>query len=201
MPGGDDATRLFFSPDVLVMTIPIIGRYPSVNNVGADGFRGGRKSKAYVDLYDAVYQLGERAVEQGWRKIEDPARISITRYAVTRAPRDSVNIGTAECNALTECGVWTDDAFGQTFSSSIVVDPLGPDRILIIVQRLTPIAPNPRTAAAPKRARVEAAKLPAAPHSGRTALIDGKPVPYEDALALLRGDAPARGHGSTRHRR
>lgn len=36
-PGGDVATRLFFSRDVLVMAISIIGRYPSVNHVGADG--------------------------------------------------------------------------------------------------------------------------------------------------------------------
>lgn len=185
--GTDESgAGFFFFDDILVMSIPIVGRYPSQNEIGADGFRGGRKSKAYRDLFAVVTRISERVVAMGWRKIVEPARVTVTRYATTRAARDAINLGTAELNALTKGGVWLDDALGADVSASVVVSD-GPDRVLIVVQRLSEIRPNPRSAAAkPKRATEQTAQQS---HSGQVAYMDGRPISMDTALELIRKDS------------
>jgi hypothetical protein len=155
--------------DVLVLTIPLRAavrervagewkerpaRYPSVNHAGVGAARFGRKTPDYVALAADVEAAGRAAVDAGWTTIDHPCRCWITRYVPDARLRDALNLGQCEANALTRAGVWTDDTLAGPITLDVQPRSDPPDRVVIVVQRLTP-APGsvPRAARPPQEKR------------------------------------------------
>jgi hypothetical protein len=191
--------------DVLVLTIPLrhgMG-YPSANRQGKDAFRGGGKSDAYRALAFDVEEAAKAAVDAGWETIAYPCRVSITYYRPDRQVVDAANIGSAECNALTRAGIWTDDELARPILLDYQPGDPGPARVVVIVQRLAPplgIAPR---VARPRRNAVPAAIMPAAgqnapggpewPKGTRVPTLNGRPITMADAIALVQREGSKRG--------
>lgn len=123
--------------DVLTLTIPLGGRYPSRNQEGRDNHRFGRKSDEYRDLTRAVIEAAKAEMARtGWETAECECLTIITRYMPNHLRADSLNIGSAECNALTAAGVWSDDRLAQPCLFHIRYDDEGPHRVSIVVMKL-----------------------------------------------------------------
>jgi Holliday junction resolvase RusA-like endonuclease len=137
--------------DVLTLTIPLGARYPSRNHEGKDNQRFGRKSDEYRDLTQAVIEAARaEMMRTGWVQAECECLTIITRYMPNHLRADSLNIGSAECNALTAAGVWSDDRLAQPCTMHIRYDDEGPHRVTIVVMKLYEPA-NVRIVAKPKR--------------------------------------------------
>ncbi len=123
--------------DVLTITVPIVGRYPSVNHIGRDGLSKGRKSPAYRRLYDTVLKAAREAIAAcRWESVprDEDAFVVATRYCPDRRRLDRWNIGKCEADALTEAGVWEDDCVAEPYLRRFH-DPAGPDRVAFVVMR------------------------------------------------------------------
>ena len=140
------------SPDVLTVRAILGGKkYPSKNQEGADGRRGGRKSPQYIALSELICAnaTAER-LATGWTTASCPCLAVVVLYVPDRQyRRDAFNIGTAEANALTNAGIWADDTLAHEVIKKIVIDPTGPLRVTITVfklfepQHLRSLEPNP----------------------------------------------------------
>jgi len=181
--------------DVLVVTAFVPGAYPSVNAVGRDSFRGGRKSPEYVDLFAAVRDAAEAETARiGWVCAEYPCDVSVTFYHRDKRRRDCSNLAKTELDALTAAGVWVDDTLARAVHLDIEYDPAGESRVVIVVRRkfavhvaqVSPLlAKARRTRGRSPESELVHAEAPKPP--GRVAYINGKPVPREQALAEIRG--------------
>ena len=174
-----------------MLTIPLRPGmlYPTAVERGLDGRRGA-KSAAYKALSHDVEEAGRAAVAAGWETIAYPCRAWLTRYAPDARVRDPINHGSCEWNALTRAGVWTDDSLATT---TLDVQPRSqpPDRVVIVIQRLSPIpgatARSPRPVA-PKVAR-KASVAPAPRKSPSQPIQDlrsGDVLTFSQRDALLR---------------
>jgi hypothetical protein len=132
--------------DFLAISVPTFwgngSRYPSVNHMGRDGLRGGRKTKEYHDLFAAVRgaALGE-AFACGWKTADYPVEVHLKRYVITRRAVDSANLGKCELDALQSAGIVKNDSLIRLFPD-VQYDPTprAIDRLAIIVLRLFPPA-------------------------------------------------------------
>ena len=175
-----------FTADVLTMTV-LIGEhgYPSLNRIGADSRRNGRKSKAYHALHDDIVRIGEYAVQCGWKMVEYPCDVSITLYAVTKAPRDGLNIGHVEGNSLTHARVWADDRLAPHPRPGWVYDPAGPERVVITITKLPQV--GAQKAAKPRPVQENPRKYKKVQtDDGRHATLGGQPITVDAAMKLVR---------------
>jgi hypothetical protein len=79
--------------DILSIIVPLGSSYPSVNHVGKDGFRGGRKSDAYRKLFADVEQAARAEIERtGWTKAETECSLTIVRFTPHRRRIDAGNM-------------------------------------------------------------------------------------------------------------
>jgi hypothetical protein len=166
--------------------------YPSENHAGANGFRGGPKSPEAKALAYDVEEAAREAIAAGWQRIEFPCRCSITRYKPDARVADAVNVGGVECNSLTRAGVWTDDEIGRPITLDVQPKSDGPDRVVIVVQRVTaPVGAIPRAprGQAPRNAGKAPATVPdwkpgdAIPDG--YALLGGKLISRAEAMAKI----------------
>ncbi len=191
--------------DVLSLSVPLpTTAYPSVNSLGGDGFRGGKKTVAYHALFDAVKAAAEAEMARtGWETADflvDATLVLVTRSARIR---DASNCGKCEMDALTAAGVWLDDALARPWRTDCENDPSGPDRVVIVVRRRYPIiVPRGSPMVANTRRRRPASIPPGAivplhdPRgTSQIALVNGRAVPLEDALRDL-GLPPRRSRDS-----
>ena len=197
------------SRDVFSITIPVpSGTYPSVNHLGINGQRGGGKSREYEELFASVKEaaLAEMA-RIGWTTAEYDVEGWFTRYHPRANVFDCSNAFKAEPDALEKAGVVANDTLIRPFHKSAQYDPIGPDRVVIVLQRLYPRITDVRAAAPPKSARKPKAKPPEQivpplsrrPSTGQTAQINGHDVPYGEAARLVREEL-ARGSSRRRSR-
>lgn len=145
---------LYGSPDVLVLSIPLrfgMG-YPTANGAVTGALRAGAKSPAYKALSFDVEEAARAAVAAGWAPIAYPCRVTITYYRPDRHVVDAANLGSAECNALTRAGAWTDDDLARPLLLDYQPGDPGPARVVVIVQRLAPpLGMAPRLARTPRK--------------------------------------------------
>lgn len=200
---------------MLVLTVPLRdgARYPSVNHSVRGSASYGAKTDDYNALAADVEEAAGSAVAAGWETIAYPCRAWITRYVPDARVFDALNLGQCEANALTRAGVWTDDQLACPIMLDVQPKCEGPDRVVIVVQRLAPpmgLAPRaPRPKIAKRRRGPAAAQTSAAPTPGapgaRTAakttgwragdpipdgfaLLGRELVPIAEAMALIGGD-------------
>ena len=122
--------------DVLTISVPLASRYPSVNHLGRDGVRAGRKTPEYHALFAAVKEAAEREiVRTGWTTAHDCVDTSVVLYRTTQRWQDPQNIGKVELDSLTAAKVWADDHLAKPWHTDIEYDPNGPDRVVIILRR------------------------------------------------------------------
>jgi len=123
--------------DVLSLCIPIPGRYPSVNSLGRDGLRFGRKSEEYRALFKAVKEAAEAEMARtGWITATCECLSVIVRYIGDRRRTDAANLAKCEWDALTAAGVWSDDRLANPCHFAIRRDPNGEHRVSIVVVKL-----------------------------------------------------------------
>jgi Holliday junction resolvase RusA-like endonuclease len=176
--------------DIFTITVPIPkGTYPSVNHTGINGFRGGGKSKEYRELFASVKAaaIAEMA-RTGWTTAEYDCAGWITRYHPHARKLDCSNLSKAENDALEEAGVVLNDTLIRPIHKDAQYDKNGPDRIVIVLQRLYPRitdvhTPKPKPIRTPKVVAIVNPLPPVtkAPKVG-LAYIDGKVVPYGEAM-------------------
>lgn len=181
--------------DVIVITAPVPGAYPSVNATGRDGFRGGRKTPEYLALFDAVREAAGREMERvGWICAEYLCATTVTFYHTDKRQRDCSNLAKCELDALTTARVWLDDSLARPVTLETEYDPKGPARVVIIVRRkfpthiaqVSPLLAKARgTRATPAPVVSEPAAVVATP--GRIAWRNGVAIPREQALCEIRG--------------
>jgi len=193
--------------DVLAISVPLGSRYASVNSVGANGHRAGKKSDAYKRLFADVKTAAEAEMARiGWQKASCECFAMIVRYVVTRRRGDASNQGKCELDALTAAGVWDDDSLATPFVSSVCYAPEGGHRLAIVVVKqrqevpaakrlgsvgaarpLTPDAvPGGTRTATPSRESVLAAWRPGDPIPDGCAVLGGKLVMLDYAKELIR---------------
>lgn len=121
--------------DVLSITVPIGAKYASVNSVGANGHRAGKKSPEYKALFADVKAAAETEIKWlGWDKAECECLAMIVRYVADRRRHDAMNLGKCEWDALTEAGVWLDDSLANPCLPMIRY--CAPHRVTIVVVKL-----------------------------------------------------------------
>ena len=190
--------------DVLVLTIPLrfgMG-YPTANGAVTGALRAGAKSPSYKALAFDVEEAAKAAVDAGWEPIAYPCRLSITYYRPDRHVVDAANCGSAECNALTRAGVWTDDELARPILLDYQPGDPGAARVVVIVQRLAPPLGLAPRAARPRRNAVPATIPPASdsnapqapewPASTRVPTLNGKPISMQEAIALVHKEGAKR---------
>jgi hypothetical protein len=177
------------SADVLVIEAVTPAQYPSVNQSVSGSHRAGKKSPGYHDLFNQVVTQGKAAVDAGWQMIVHPCRLTVIRYCPDGRVFDALNLAQTEANALTRAGVWADDTLAQSVHLRFHPHSEGPDRVVIIVERLPapagikPRAPRPRKSKAADVAT--ASTKPVTASHDRYALLNGEPIPMEEALRLV----------------
>ena len=196
--------------DVLSITVPIGSRYASVNGLGANGHRAGKKSPEYHTLFDDVKRAAEAEIARtGWTTAECDCFAMIVRYVENRKRHDAMNLAKVEWDSLTAAGVWTDDSLANPCLPMIRYST--PHRITIVVVKLyesvlTPVECPPGVQASrPRRSAQAGNDVPKpdagpataasgssrrrAPASGTSALhLSWKPGdPIPDGHALLNG--------------
>jgi hypothetical protein len=177
--------------DALIVTAPVPGRYPTVNSLGSDGFRGGKKSIEYHDLFTAVKDNAEsEMLRTGWTMATYYCAVSATLYRNTKRKIDAGNLLKCEADALTAAGVWADDYLARPNTLDVEYDPNGESRVVIIIRRRFPDAFD-----APKveRLRPSRPKGPIAVEQFDKPVtrepmgeINGVPVPRSQILADLK---------------
>lgn len=203
------------APDVLVITVPIVGAYASTNDVGKIDRR---KSPAYKDLFRNTREIARAEMARvGWLPATFNCDVSIVRYTPTLQRRDASNLGKAELDALSPstaqqilrdrcepfAGVWTNDELARPFHADVQYDPNGEDRIVVVIRRRFPDPPpkpaaeqrpeNARKGPAQPRQRTQrtpptylTAIRPAAA-SHETATAHPRPAVIGDARPLING--------------
>ena len=200
--------------DALSFEVPTFpgggSKYPSVNQLGRDDRRGGRKSSEYLDLFRAVRMAAWDAMKAtDWETAEDLVEVHLKRYIPDLRRADRSNAFKCELDAMEPGrrgdespdfpGVYRNDSLVRPFPD-IVRDlrPGAVDRIAIVVIRAA--LPNPpRTNGKPakvKRGSVTPT-IPAAQASNasqglkttipeeRFAILNGKRIPWDQALGLV----------------
>jgi Holliday junction resolvase RusA-like endonuclease len=190
--------------DVLVVTVPTFpeggGQYPSVNSLGANGWRGGKKTSEYLALYRAVKAEAERQIKAtGWVTADYICEVHWKRYTITKRAFDSQNCGKCENDALEEAGVFANDNLVKWCPDVPQYDPSpgAIDRIAMVVIRLYPplnvlekraVGKNSRRVH-PEVVEQREDKAPvSAPYilgNPQVAYLDGRPIPMCEALALV----------------
>lgn len=175
-------------PDVFSISVPLPkGSYPGVNHLGADGFRGGRKTANYHALRKSVMDAAQREMARtGWETATWYCECTWTRYSRTRRLSDPGNGNKVEADALEAAGVVENDTLLRPIHLSCEYDPDGVERIVIVLLRrypplLTKGAPLKRG----MRPRLLAAAKAKDSKPMPMALLDGKPVPYEHARRMI----------------
>jgi hypothetical protein len=131
--------------DVLTICIPTFpdggSVYPSVNHLGCDGRRGGRKSPEFHALFEAVKIAAEYEMLGGWTTATYLVEVHLKRYLTTRKSTDSSNLGKCEIDALQAAGVVVNDSLVRLFAD-VQYDPSpgAIDRISLVVIRTFPPA-------------------------------------------------------------
>lgn len=197
--------------DVLSITVELSGNgYPTKNREGKDGFRGGRKSDVYREVSASVEAVARVEIARiGWTTATCECAGIIMRVVPKRWKSDALNIGTAEANALTAAGVWSDDQACNPAIKYVRYDSDGPHRIVIVIVKLhQPVtsevkaiaAPRIHPPATPKAAKAKPERThapcevlaktwrPGDPIPKDCALVNGVPVPHARALAMIRGE-------------
>lgn len=184
--------------DVFSITVDVPeGAYPSVNSLGGNGHRAGRKTSQYHELGRRVKAAAAAEIERsGWAMATYDCHGWIVRYITERRIMDASNIAKGEMDFLQGAGVVANDSLIRPITKDIQFDPSGPDRIVIILLRLYPRvqdvgkkhparagqARSTRPPALARRGRdVELHPSTKAPQ-GRIAYIDGRPASYGEAL-------------------
>lgn len=121
-----------------MISVEFPGRqYPSKNRELATSDAGGAKSAIYTWLTRATKKAAIEAMTIAeWTMANSPCFFMITLIVPNRQRRDALNLGTAEANALTKVGVWSDDTLALPAIKNIVVDPRTPMRVVMLVQKL-----------------------------------------------------------------
>lgn len=178
--------------DVLAITVPLGSRYASVNGVGRDNRRGGRKSDAYKRLYADVKAAAEAEIARtGWTTATANCFAMIVRYVPGNRRCDAMNQGKCEWDALTAAGVWDDDRWANP-SLPWIVPNAGEHRIAIVVVKLAAQAVPARAEEmlarkqTPRRRAEAGASAALHPIVERMAKLNGKPIPLADALEMIR---------------
>ena len=191
--------------DVLIVSAPVPGAYPTVNTMWAGSSRGGKKSLVYTDLFDAVQRAAEAEIDRtGWTTAAYYCAVSLTLYRNTRREIDCANTSKAELDAMTAAGVWVDDKFARPFLADTEYDPSGESRVVIVVRRRFPdmhfTADAPAKVPIAARLRAQGARKPRSKPFcppgpeidaqeaifGRTVLVDGRPATAAEKAALDR---------------
>ena len=176
--------------DIFTITVPVPkGTYPSSNNMGGNGFRGGFKTREYKALGQSVLDASIAEMQRiGWDTATYYVSGSITRYQKTRIHSDPSNLGKCECDFLEKAGVVLNDTLIRPIAKDIQYDPDGEDRIVIVLQRLytraaDTVSPKLKPIRTPKAVAIVNPLPPVtkAPKVG-LAYIDGKAVTYGEAL-------------------
>jgi Endodeoxyribonuclease RusA len=90
-------------------------------------------------MFDAVKRAATAAMAATkWECTHLPHRVTWTRYLTDMRRMDPLNGGKVEMDALTEAGVWFDDSQAYPVTMDKQIDRNGPDRVVIIIQRLRP---------------------------------------------------------------
>ncbi len=133
--------------DVLSITVPIGSRYASVNGVGANGHRAGKKSPEYHRLFDDVKTAAETEMKWiGWDKAEcECFRDDRSLRSKTGSRHDAMNLGKCEWDALTEAGVWlrTMPVRRTPYMPMDSLQCAGMHRVTIVVVKLYQSVPGP----------------------------------------------------------
>lgn len=204
--------------DVLSFVVPTFPgggtKYPSVNQLGRDDRRGGRKSSEYLDLFRAVRAAAWEAMKAtGWETAEDLVELHLKRYIPDLRRADRSNLGKCEADAMEPGrpgdeqpdfpGVYRNDHLVRPFPD-IVRDlrPGAVDRIAIVVIRAAlPHSPaaNGKPAKAKRAALPEPILTPISSDASqglkttipeeRFALLNGKRVPWDKALEMIHREA------------
>ena len=177
--------------DVLVVVALVPGAYPTVNHLGKDGQRGGRKSVEYHDLGKAVKDAAEAEIARvGWVTSTYPCAVSFTLYHRTGIFPDVDNIPKCPNDFLAVAGVFTTDKLARPVVVDVEYDPDGPARLVIIVRRRFP-SYRSKLALPVVRARSITKVVPpvvadVAVVPVKWAYVDGKRIPYDVAMAAIR---------------
>jgi Holliday junction resolvase RusA-like endonuclease len=192
-------------PDVLVISASIDGAYPSVNSLGKDGRRYGRKTDEYKALFAAVKDAASAEMfRTGWVTTSDECEVTVTRYVRDRRRRDAGNMSKVELDALSRACVWEDDSQATRVVLEIMHDPKGEDRVVIVVRRwrathfATSNDVGKREVAADGIRRKQGRSLPCSATSAARsqseqavssacALLNGHPISQSEAMKLVRG--------------
>jgi len=177
--------------DVLSITVPIGAKYASVNSVGANGHRAGKKSPEYKALFADVKAAAETEIKWlGWDKAECECLAMIVRYVADRRRHDAMNLGKCEWDALTEAGVWLDDSLANPCLPMIRY--CAPHRVTIVVVKLyeSVLKPVESTRAATARAPGhDTSRQPVSAQAGKihwcfpcSSWKPGDPLPENHAL-------------------
>ncbi len=170
---------------VLAFTVPAPRKYPSVNHLGRDGFRGGKKSPEYHELFDAVKRAAEaEMLRVGWECADYLVDASLTVYFDSGRQADAGNTGKCELDAMTAAGVWRDDRLARPLRLDTEHDPSGPSRIVIVARRKFPPYIQQASSLVVKARQIAAKKNSAAPspvlQPQKVMYVNGVPVPYDD---------------------
>jgi hypothetical protein len=123
--------------DILAFTVPIEGGYASVNNIGANMHRAGKKSPEYVRLYRAVYDAAKAEMARiGWETASCECFATVVRYMDSNRSADASNNSKCEFDAMEEAGVWANDCLANPPLLWIRRDFQGPHRVAIAVVKL-----------------------------------------------------------------
>lgn len=138
------------SPDLLTISVAIPTTYPTVNHLGRDGMRFGRKSPAYLEVFRAVREAAREEMERvGWTTATSFCEAWIWRYIPDGRVFDVANAGKVELDALApsteqqekrdRCdpfpGVFANDRLVRPWHADVEIDAAGRDRIVIMVRR------------------------------------------------------------------
>lgn len=172
--------------DVLVVTVPIAARYPSVNHTGQDGMRTGRKSPEYRELFAAIKESAEIEMAHfGWSKATDLVHTTIVLYRSTKRRQDAGNVAKCELDALTVAGVWEDDSLAKPVVLDIEYDPSGPDRVVIILRKRRTEAVAPPAQSCIVKLKKQAPFAEIADKSDPMGEVNGKPVRRSEILRQI----------------
>ncbi len=201
--------------DVLVISVPIEGAYPSAKNQTLGPARYGKKSPAYHDVFEKVVTAGKAALADGWEPLKYKCRVTVDRYVPDARLRDAINLGQVEFDALTRAGVWTDDSLANPVLLSVLTGADGIDRVVVTIHRLPPgpgiVKPREALPVQAKRRRGPKAATSTEPpkpnmiippvgvgtvrarYNGTDipegmALLGDKLIPRAEALAILHGE-------------
>jgi hypothetical protein len=184
--------------DVFSVMIPVPdGPYPSVNSLGVNGHRAGRKTPQYHELGKSIVEAAHYEMARtGWKQATYPVAGWLIRYTTTRRVLDPSNCGKCELDFLEKAGVVENDTLIRPITKDLQFDPKGPDRIVIILLRLYPRAQDVDKVLPLRSGRAGSAKPPTLARTGRDVelhpstkaprggdpRIDGRPATYGEVL-------------------